>query len=505
MRANRNSRRTILAIALTLSVQTASFADPSSYGGAAVVNQQHRLTSVTQQVQAQKEQILSGLEAYDDSPLAARTPLILIHGIASYAGDSFHWENFLNYTEKRPDFQAKYKLYLYHYDSTRSVPNISKNLQVTLKGFIGGLGGRNIKILAYSEGGLLTRNALQDPYLDTHTEEVLAIATPFHGSPLANPHWIQQQVKTESAFSIVRIGQKIAYKITGHKYPTFKQDFHWDNFDGAIPMSEYIKDNGPIENTAYSLAKKNHFVTYGSYFGLDVDPGIIQKELDLQAPQPKEHPVFGNLFRKNFMFSLIRNNIGRLPLANHDDSEFSSLSQLGSINATPGVSALEEPQLTNPASNDLDHLKSAVETGPAPVSSQSLMLTTDAKTVVKQLAEVHLDSKALIGAANKPQAPKSVSPVSMMMFNDGISPISSSLWLGRYTQNTNGSSIPVDRLWSALKSLKGSRQARLFAGLDHRNWMDGTTRTGQELIQDLLNPDEPPRTVFDWIVYDLMS
>jgi hypothetical protein len=41
--------------------------------------------------------------------------------------------------------------------------------------------------------------------------------------------------------------------------------------------------------------------------------------------------------------------------------------------------------------------------------------------------------------------------------------------------------------------------------MDHRNWMDGTTRTGESEIRDLLNPDEPPRTIFAWIVYDLMS
>jgi hypothetical protein len=56
-----------------------------------------------------------------------------------------------------------------------------------------------------------------------------------------------------------------------------------------------------------------------------------------------------------------------------------------------------------------------------------------------------------------------------------------------------------------LRSLKGSPNARLFAGLDHRNWMDGSTRTGQEVLRDLLNPNEPSRTVFEWIVYDLMS
>jgi triacylglycerol esterase/lipase EstA (alpha/beta hydrolase family) len=489
-----NSTKAVLSIALTLCLQTASFADLSSHGASAVVNQHDRLTSVQLQVKVQNEQILSGLEAYDASPLAARTPLVLIHGIASSASNSFNWENFLDYVEKKADFQAKYKIYLYHYDSTRSVPNISKNLQATLKGFIGALGGRNVKILAYSEGGLLTRNALQDPYLDAHTDEVLAIATPFHGSPLANPQWIQEQVKTDGAFSLMRMGQKIAYKITGHLYPTFRQDFHWDNFDGAIPMAEYIKDNGPMENTTYTLAKKNHFVTYGSYFGMNVDPSIIQKELGLMSPQPKEKPLLGNLFRKNFMFSLVRNNIGKLPLANRITKAVENHIQSAASNNAPSA-ALE----TN--------LKVVIPQAPVLNTDQTLLVTAaDTNKVISKLAALNSPIEVLKAQATG-KIPKKVpvEAVSMMMFNDGISPISSSLWLGRYTQCANGSSIPVERLWAALKALKGSRQARLFAGLDHRNWMDGNTRTGQDLLQDLLNPDEPPRTVFDWIVYDLMS
>ena len=242
-------------------------------------------------------------------------------------------------------------------------------------------------------------------------------------------------------------------------------------------------------------------MTYGSYFGLNVDPAIIQKELDLKSPQPKEHPVFGNLFRKNFMFSLIRNNIGRLPLANHINIDLTA-----PINTLKTGLTMTSELVEAPSSPPLsESLQVALTEAPLPANSQNLMITTDSNAVVKQLTDAHLASKALIGTIENTPKAKSVAPVSMMMFNDGISPISSSLWLGRYTQSTNGSSIPVDRLWSALKSLKGSRQARLFAGLDHRNWMDGTTRTGQELIQDLLNPDEPPRTVFDWIVYDLMT
>src|SRR5690606_36151847 len=98
------------------------------------------------------------------------------------------------------------------------------------------------------------------------------VATPFHGSPLANPEWLRQQIKTESPFSLVRIGQRLAYNITGRLYPSFKEDFHWDNFDGAIPAEQYSRHYPNAVKTDYALARKEKFVTYGSYFGMEVNP-----------------------------------------------------------------------------------------------------------------------------------------------------------------------------------------------------------------------------------------
>jgi triacylglycerol esterase/lipase EstA (alpha/beta hydrolase family) len=479
------------------------------------------LPAVEFKLQKVAEKINSGFEAYDNTPLGSRMPLVLVHGIGGTESRLFHWENFLQYTDTKPEFKAKYKIYLYHYDSTRSVPAISADLQKTLKRFVGSLnsqesaGQRKIKILAYSEGGLLIRNALQDTYLDEHTEEVLAIATPFHGSPLANPEWMAEQVKSESAFSLVRLGQKLAYKITRRKYPTFKQDFHWDNFDGAIPMEQYVKNNGPIVQQEYALAKKRNFVTYGSYFGTEVDATVLSQELGLTEPIPKERPMVGNLFRKNFLFSLVRNNIGRLPLAG-------KLAHPSSLNKDAvlagGAESVENQAAANLEDAGAGVAMLAVEKAPAEETATNASISPELVGEVK-LSVVpavvslpgatekilkHQAAPLLSVSKDKYLEKPDVQPVSMMMFNDGISPISSTLWLGRYTYN-NGVSVPVDRLWNALKSLKGSRQARLFAGLDHRNWMDGMTRTGEEQVQDLLNPDEPPRTVFEWILHDLMS
>ncbi|WP_373532167.1 esterase/lipase family protein [Vampirovibrio sp.] len=466
-----------------------------------------------QTIQSYGRAVKSGLEAHDKSPLNNRMPLILIHGIGASASTEFNWERFLDFTKKDKALMGRYKIYLYHYDSSRSVPAISQNLQQTLKNFIQLLGHKPIKIVAYSEGGLLTRNAVQDPYLDQYIDEVITIATPFHGSPLANPEWIRQQVKTESRVSLLRMSQRLAYNITGRLYPSFKEDFEWDNFDGAIPSEQYAAHHKKTTPTDYALAHKQRFVTYGSYFGIEVDPAILQHQLGVKTKLPKEKLIFANLFRRNVLFSVVRHNIAKLPLA-----IIPIIKPDSKVRTTP----LPTPEITPPlVQATLQESDSTVKIAHAllPISSMEteLLSLPDGPVVFEpgntakpsgQLAQ----ASALIATAQirqvqtlQQQAPASVPVVSMMMFNDGISPISSTLWLGRYMPVSNGAAVSVEKLWDTLRKLKGNHNTRLFAGMDHRNWMDGTTRTGESEIQDLLNPDEPPRTIFAWIVYDLMS
>lgn len=439
--------------------------------GAGIKLQEAQVTA-----QVLQKEVRSGLNAYDSSPLENRTPLILIHGIGASAGTEFNWERFLDVANRDANLMKRYKIYLYHYDSSRSVPDISNNLKLTLRHFIESHQEKPIKILAYSEGGLLTRNALQDPYLDHHTDEVITIATPFHGSPLANPDWVRRQVKTESRLSLVRMGQRIAYGITKKLYPSFKEDFHWDNFDGALPAEQLAQSATAISSKDYALANKKRFVTYGSYFGLEVDPALIAEKLDNTAQTPREKVLVGNLFRRNVLFSVVRHTIAKLPLATGRPLSEATPSKVDPENAVNQV-----------------------------------VLDPPANHAMLAIADKNRKSAPLIPAVNPPDSEasptKAQTPVriSMMMFNDGISPISSTLWLGRYISTQQGVAISTEKLWETLKKLKGNSNTRLFAGMDHRNWMDGTTRTGQAEIQDLLNPNEPPRTIFGWIIYDLMS
>lgn len=422
------------------------------------------------------------IHPYENSPLAGRTPLVLVHGIGGDA-NYYHWGHFLDFTKTKLDFQKRYKIYLVHYNSAYSVTELSGALSDTLREFVKVHGNRPIRVLAYSEGGLLTRNAMQDPFLEKHTEQVITIATPFHGSPLANPAWFEKHLKTEPPLSPLRMTYKMAYWVARKQHPSFETDFHWDNFDQAIAAQDFEKAYGRRgELKAYALEQKDNFITYGSFFGENVDNDDRQmtQALELKQPLSDERPKLVNLFRKNVLFSVVQRSMATLPHAiTKKQAEAASDAQ---------------PEDTSVAS---------LPGGTPQTVFAQVMVTESLADAAHEVVEKSAPHPAL----RKPNPMHTSDPAMapLMLYNDGISPISSTLWLGRFTPRFKEMKTPVEQAWAALKSLKGQRVARLFHGLDHRNWMEGETRHDSDRVKDLLNPNEPPRTVFEWLVHDLMT
>jgi len=428
-----------------------------------------------QQIEGQP--IPNDLVPYKNDALGDRQPLVLVHGIGGTEGSRFYnWDNFLAYTDNNLAFQSRYKIYLFVYNSEKSVAFLSSQLQGALKDLVHdtrAVGSeKNYRIVAYSEGGLLVRNALQDPIANAHAEKVITIATPFHGSPLASPDWFKEQLVQDSVLSPVRISHKIAYWVAAKKHPSFIHDFQWDNFDGSIPAANYHPNDDAVND--YALEQKKNFITYGSFFGEEAAAAdALTSELAIKEPLPKEKVKFKNLFRKNILFTYVNKTISKLPFGVPFKRR-----EAGMV-ASAVVSDQEAAEIQE---NAQDTGITAVDKPGVP-SLSTTPLPNDQTLVVSKLTPVQ----------------------SIMPYNDGISPISSSLWLGRFTPNFSTVKDPMARVWAALKSLKGTQQARLFPGMDHRNWMDGETRTDSIQVRDLLNPDEKAKSVFDWILYDLMG
>lgn len=86
--------------------------------------------------------------------------------------------------------------------------------------------------------------------------------------------------------------------------------------------------------------------------------------------------------------------------------------------------------------------------------------------------------------------------------NDGITPVTSALFLPDRVCDSV-------RRESDIQKLKGQtdvRLARVFRNVDHLTFIDGyrPVRASSE-IKDVLNPNEPPKQIFDWMLSDLFS
>ncbi len=379
------------------------------------------------------------LDTFTSIPLENRTPLILIHGINAEKEEYYHWAPFLNYARRDDEFQRRFKIYLLRYDTSKDLPLLSENLAVLLDQFSNLHPGVRYKVLAYSEGGLLYRNVMHNPEINAQTDAVLTIGTPFHGSPLAHPSWMREQFKNGHPMNPVRMTSGLVYWVTEKKFPGFEKDFHWDNFDCSLCNNPNITVFPKAEQDYKAFQHK--FITYGSFFGsTDNSTKYLLTRLANSRSLPKERHQARHLFSKHFIFSLVENNISKLPVVrrafkNPPDDREKLTAASASMNALP-----EQP-----------------------------------------------DSNS---------AP-------LMLYNDGISPISSSLWLGRFSDGLALEDDPMNKLWGTLVALKNNTSARLFPSLDHIDLIDGTTRTRSQEVPDLLNPNESPRPIFEWILNDL--
>lgn len=89
------------------------------------------------------------------------------------------------------------------------------------------------------------------------------------------------------------------------------------------------------------------------------------------------------------------------------------------------------------------------------------------------------------------------------LLNDGICPIASSLFLDLdcSPQHANLNDKQITKLRQSLQARKG----RLFEGIDHVSFLDGHAPRRSFLIVDKLSLTEKPRSIFDWLLYDLME
>lgn len=354
----------------------------------------------------------------EQSPLGSRVPLILIHGIRPARGKEYDWKPFLTYAEANPEFKSRYKPYLFIYPPSELIDNNSQTLRTELKQYRAlHPQAPHFYFITQSLGGIVLRDALNDPELWQDTDRVIALGTAFHGSPLTNSYWMRARLRQARIISKLRRLNRISYWIFGFLFPHYKEDLCWDNFDGLMP-EQYLKRHHcePRVSTHSAEEEVQKYVVYAGFFGETAKERQVLRDL-LGVPRNVEVKKFTPPMSRHLITYMIRPDLAYIPL------------------------------------------------------------NTD----------------------------KTGSPHSLMWYNDGVSPIASQLWLGRFLQNVPRPISPETEL-QTLRALKSIQDVRLFEGLDHGDWLKGTTRyrNADRKLLDWLHPEQPPKDVFTWMLVDLM-
>ncbi len=253
--------------------------------------------------QVQVRPVTGEIYQTDREPLRDRRPLLLVHGGAGEGKPLCRWGKVLDRFAQEPGFTRKYKVFLYRYNSNANLRDTVPQFREALLEFHEAVGRKPVTILTLSMGGNLCQGALVDPAVDRVVDLVLAMGTPFHGSPLFSADWFQYSLTKTKLMPWARPVHSLDLRLyfAGHK--NYLEDLRWDNLDDIIPEVGRFKSKLPIAprgvltperaanpelariNTESGL-DKNKFITYGGYLVNPylMSPGQRKLEKTILAP-----------------------------------------------------------------------------------------------------------------------------------------------------------------------------------------------------------------------------
>ena len=226
---------------------------------------------------------LNHLYAFDAEPLAGRTPLLIVPGRSQEGQRNPWWKKFETRWKQHAELQARYKLYIFMYDSNQFLEIPTHEFVQEFQHFGKTLGERSPKVvlLTYSQGGLIVRNAfMQAPELLRFVDTIFGMSVPYQGTPLFDESWMSQNL---THYSPIRRGlDKVVYELSIKNKRHLIKDMLFVNFDTSKPAYSYpvqpfglIRRNPValdparpkwLEATSPALRQfKRKLIVYGSY------------------------------------------------------------------------------------------------------------------------------------------------------------------------------------------------------------------------------------------------
>ncbi len=310
--------------------------------------------------------------AVDPSPLENRIPVILIPGRAEEFQFGVWWHQYRELFALEPALKKDFKLYVYLYNSRHSVHTLSDHFATAYRNHFSNLPSRRpVVLVGYSLGGIIAQHTMENaPDIDAHVAKVIAIAVPFHGSPLFSSNWFARDVKNHSPSLIRTAWDRWLYRLYMLDKPNLRDSLAWDNFDDSEPLVQ--RKNSKNTLVAYQPPRVAHFkkklLVYASYLEnnwatpnarpeksiLKTLPTVAQKAVGLVFPgyltSATSALAFANLKLANIRSNCPERDSGcNLHLFRYNDG------------AVPLSSALYLPPRSVPYHEDLPELLGAVD------------------------------------------------------------------------------------------------------------------------------------------------
>jgi len=375
----------------------------------------------------------------DNTPLGDRKPLLMVHGLRGEFWPYFRWLKVSEHFKKDPTFDKTYKIYLARYGTLVRLENTIPKFAQAIDNLYAKCQDRQITIMALSMGGNLTYETMLNPDVDNKIKTVMALGSPFHGSPLFSEDWMQYSLYKRVSMPWTRIDHSLALKLYFNRNKNLLADLGWDDADKSIPNGGKFKSKllfGPKgylsvdEDTNTRLAKLNEsageikrkFITYGGYIHNPYLEPTTERYLENAA-----------LYPITFWTTKVPSHLAR-----------------------------EHPVLK--------------------------LLNRDIASV-----EVNHEWKQV------------AKPPYLFALNDGITPLSSALFLPPETLKT----VPLisHEAVRKLRDRTDVKLARAFKDVDHLTYIDGArpSRLLSRKCSDEMRPEQGEKDIFAWMLGDIMN
>ena len=186
----------------------------------------------TMMVKDRQRKNLNHIYSFDNTPLGDRTPLILLPGRAEEYQQNAWWDMFNKDMRKSPILMARYKPYVYIYNSK---DKLNVQVQRFVESYELGAFNRPSVWVSYSLGGVIAREAFLHPTVLPKVHTHIAIAVPFHGSPIFNTEWFSQYLQPRHHSPIRKWSDRFLYRLYLFDKTNLLEGLRWNNFDGSLP------------------------------------------------------------------------------------------------------------------------------------------------------------------------------------------------------------------------------------------------------------------------------